>query len=65
MSQKEFLQQFGICQVLDSDGRMCKKTAVNTIDYHGDHELYEYHFENSKKDKRWVRISVCKEHEHE
>lgn len=64
MSQKEFLQQFGICQALDADGKMCKKKAVNTIDYHGDHEIYSYH-EDERKDKRWVRISVCKEHEHE
>jgi len=50
------------CQALDGNGKQCKGKIVNYIRYHGDSEIYEYHFEHDDFDIKWVVIGVCKKH---
>ena len=53
----------GRCQVLNMDGDLCNKPAVQEITYHGDSEIYNYDWVGCKAmGKKWVAIKVCKEH---
>ena len=50
------------CQILNQDGKQCMNNEFKTVRYHGDSEIYDYHFEHDDFDAKWVIINVCKKH---
>ena len=50
------------CQVLDYKGDQCNNKILKLVNYHGDSEIYDSHFEHDDYDCRWVRIGICKKH---
>jgi len=50
------------CQALDGDGDQCSNKISNYVEYHGEPEIYPYHFEHNDFDIQWVRIGICKKH---
>lgn len=50
------------CQALNNDGKQCSNKIIKYVNYHGDSEMYEYHFEHGEFDCKWVKIGICKKH---
>ena len=50
------------CNALDSNGKRCPNKVFKMVQYHGESEIYDYHFEHEDFDIKWVRIGVCKKH---
>lgn len=48
----------GKCQVLDQNGKLCRKDSVRLIQYHGDGELYAW----KEPSISWVAVRMCVEH---
>lgn len=47
------------CQVLDSNGRQCRRPAKYSVQYHGEEELYHSLTEPIAS---WVQTNVCSIH---
>ena len=54
--QREEVMQ---CQVLDIDGKKCKRKAVGTHEYHGDRKIYDA----LSGRPGWVRVYMCRWHD--
>ena len=50
------------CQALNGDGKQCMNKVTNYVQYHGDNEIYHYHWDHDDFDIRWVVIGICKKH---
>lgn len=50
------------CNAMNGEGKQCPNQIFKFVNYHGDNEIYDYHFEHDDFDIRWVRIGVCKKH---
>ena len=56
------LQTITGCQALNNSGIQCKNKITNYVQFHGDGEIYQYHFDHEEFDCKWVKIGVCKKH---
>ena len=50
------------CSVLNSNEEQCQNKIYTYIGYHGDSEIYSYHYDHDDYDMRWVRVGICKKH---